>query len=338
MHYLLHYGKTFLNQSSLYTMRSLNTFHNAQNQNSNFTSHHNIVLNMANKEYKESLKNLEKFKHNVLKFKNYLTAYESFYNNLAKPYFLRISHDKEARKNQYKGLKLADMQFNGKNLPADGWQQMEDHTKIGYMFITAHNWLVSVYVMIYEKKEHAHSQVSLHSTFSRNTKLQDEVIQWGDDINEKRKVLTSCLNELTSKDDFGNMRVQFEFQSGGATLFVDKNYIEKWGIYTFRNNGKRYLEDETLFWADLFLSQVLRWEKNASTGVWSRKPMATNSNTKRAFFKNTPSSTENSKPTSNSTISKSSTVLQRKKIFIVDSSDDESDSGDEHKKYIPFQI
>ena len=76
-------------------MRLLNTFHNAQNQNSNFTSHHNIVLNMANKEYKESLKNLEKFKHKVLKFKNYLTAYESFYHNLAKPYFLRISHDKE---------------------------------------------------------------------------------------------------------------------------------------------------------------------------------------------------------------------------------------------------
>jgi hypothetical protein len=103
MHYLLHYGKTLINQSSLYTMRSLNTFHNVQNQNSNFTSHHNIVLNMANKEYKESLKNLEIFKHNVLKFKNYLTAYKSFYHNLAKPYFLRISHDKEARKIQYTG-------------------------------------------------------------------------------------------------------------------------------------------------------------------------------------------------------------------------------------------
>jgi hypothetical protein len=44
------------------------------------------------------------------------------------------------------------MQFNGKNLPADGWQQMEDHIKIGYMFITAHNWLVYVYFMIYEKR------------------------------------------------------------------------------------------------------------------------------------------------------------------------------------------
>jgi hypothetical protein len=75
---------------------------------------------MANKEYKESLKNLEIFKQNVSKFKNYLTAYESFYQNLAKPYFLKISHDKVARKIQYKGFKLADIQFNGKNLPADG--------------------------------------------------------------------------------------------------------------------------------------------------------------------------------------------------------------------------
>ena len=81
--------------------------------------------------------------------------------------------------------------------------------------------------------------------------------------------MTSCLKELTSKDDVGNKRVQFEFLSG-ATLFVDKNYIEKWGTYTFRKNGKRYLEnEETLFWADLLLSKVLRWEKNASTSVWS---------------------------------------------------------------------
>ena len=120
---------------------------------------------MANKEDMESMKNLEIFKQNVSKFKNYLTAYESFYQNLAKPYFLKISHDKEARKIQYKGLKLADMQFNGKNLPADGWQLMEDHTKIGYMFICAHNFLVHAYCCIYDKKENANSQVSLHETF-----------------------------------------------------------------------------------------------------------------------------------------------------------------------------
>ncbi len=53
---------------------------------------------MANKDDMESLKNLEIFKQNVSKFKKYLTAYESFYQNLAKPYFLNISHDKESRK------------------------------------------------------------------------------------------------------------------------------------------------------------------------------------------------------------------------------------------------
>ena len=327
MHYLLHYGKTSINQSSFPTMRSRNTYHNAQNQNSNFTSsHHNIVLNMANKEYKESLENLEKFKHNVEKFKNYLTAYESFYQNLAKPYFLRISHDKKARKIQYKGLKLADMQFIGKNLSVDGWQKMEDHTKIGYMFISAHNWLVHVYGLIYENQEDACSQVSLHSTFAKNRKLQDEVIQWGDDINEKRKVLTAFLNELTSEDDFGNKRVQFEFLSG-ATDFVEKTYIEKWGIYTFRKDGNRYLERETKLWADLLLSKVLRWEKS-STGYWSIPPMNTNLNTKRASFKNTQSSTENSKPTSNSTI----ISMQRKKFVI------ESDSEDDPKNTSSAEI
>ena len=266
---------------------------------------------MANKEDMESLKNLEIFKHNVSKFKNYLTAYESFYQNLAKPYFLRISHDKEARKIQYKGLKLADMQFNGKNLPADGWQQMEDHTKIGYMFICAHNFLVNAYGIIYDKKENANSQVSLHEKFAKKRKLQDVVIKWGDDINEKRKVLTSCLNELTSEDDLGNKRVQFEFLSG-ATSFVEKTYIEKWELYTFRKGGQKTVENETLFWADLLLSKVLRWEKDTTTRLWSIPFMATNSNTKRGS-------------------SKSSTESQRKKIFIVDSSDEESDFEEEPK-------
>ena len=128
-----------------------------------------------------------------------------------------------------------------------------------------------------------------------------------------------------------------EFLSG-ATDFVDKNYIENWGIYTFRKDGKKYVEDWTLFWADLLLSKVLIWEKDASTTLWSTLPfMATNSKTKRASLKNKPSSTENSKPTSNSTISKSSTILQRKKLVIVDSSADESDSGDDPKIH-PFQI
>jgi hypothetical protein len=260
---------------------------------------------MANKEDMESLKNLEIFKQNVSKFKNYLTAYESFYQNLAKPYFLKISHDKEARKIQYKGLKLADMQFNGKNLPADGWQLMEDHTKIGYMFICAHNFLVHAYCCIYDKKENANSQVSLHETFKKNRKLQDVVIKWGDDINEKRKVLTSCLTELTSEDDLGNKRVKFEFLSG-ATTFVEKTYIEKWELYTFRKGGQKTVESETLFWADLLLSKVLRWEKNTTTRLWSIPFMATNSNTKRGS-------------------SKTSTESQRKKIFIVDSSDEESE-------------
>ena len=59
--------------------------------------------------------------------------------------------------------------------------------------------------------------------------------------------------------------------------------------------------------------------------------MATNSNTKRGSLKNTPSSTEIFKPFSNSTISKSSTESQRKKIFIVDSSDEESDFEEKPK-------
>ena len=143
--------------------------------------------------------------------------------------------------------------------------------------------------------------------------------------------MTSCLKELTSQDDLGNKRVKFEFLSG-AISFVEKTYIEKWGLYTFRKGGQKSAENETLFWADLLLSKVLRWEKDASTGLWTPVPfMATNSNTMRASFKNTPSSTENSKPTSNSTISKSSTVLQRKRLVIVDSSADESDSGDDPK-------
>jgi hypothetical protein len=267
---------------------------------------------MANKEDMESLKNLEIFKHNVSKFKLYLTVYESFYQNLAKPYFLKISHDKEARKIQYKGLKLADMQFNGKNLPADGWQLMEDHTKIGYMFICAHNFLVNAYGIIYDKKENANSQVSLHEKFAKKRKLQDVVIKWGDEINEKRKVLTSCLNELTSEDDLGNKRVQFEFLSG-ATSFVEKTYIEKWELYTFRIGGQKTVENETLFWADLLLSKVLRWEKDTTTRLWSIPFMATNSNTKRGS-------------------SKSSTESQRKKIFIVDSSDEESDFEEEPQK------
>jgi hypothetical protein len=65
------------------------------------------------------------------------------------------------------------MQFNGKNLPADGWQLMEDHTKIGYMFICAHNFLVHAYCIIYDKKENANSQASLHEKFPKNRKLQD---------------------------------------------------------------------------------------------------------------------------------------------------------------------
>jgi hypothetical protein len=69
--------------------------------------------------------------------------------------------------------KSADMQFNSKNLPADGCQQMEDHTKIGYMFICAHNFLVHAYCIIYDKKENANSQASLHEKFPKNRKLQD---------------------------------------------------------------------------------------------------------------------------------------------------------------------
>ena len=72
------------------------------------------------------------------------------------------------------------------------------------------------------------------------------VIKWGDDINEKRKVLTSCLTELTSEDDLGNKRVKFEFLSG-ATTFVEKTYIEKWELYTFRKGGQKTVENETLF-------------------------------------------------------------------------------------------
>ena len=131
------------------------------------------------------------------------------------------------------------------------------------------------------------------------------VIKWGDDINEKRKVLTSCLTELTSEDDLGNKRVKFEFLSG-ATTFVEKTYIEKWELYTFRKGGQKTVESETLFWADLLLSKVLRWEKDTTTRLWSIPFMATNSNTKRGS-------------------SKTSTESQRKKIFIVDSSDEESE-------------
>ena len=120
------------------------------------------------------------------------------------------------------------------------------------------------------------------------------------------------MNELTSEDDLGNKRVQFEFLSG-ATSFVEKTYIEKWELYTFRKGGQKTVENETLFWADLLLSKVLRWEKDTTTRLWSIPFMATNSNTKRGS-------------------SKSSTESQRKKILIVDSSDEESDFEEEPKK------
>ena len=97
-----------------------------------------------------NVENLQKFIEGVRIYQNFILAYEAFYLKYAKPYFQRIIFDKSSQKLVYKDLKLAEIQFECSILSKDEWKQMEDHTKIGFVFILAHNWLAVCFEKLYQ--------------------------------------------------------------------------------------------------------------------------------------------------------------------------------------------
>ena len=83
-------------------------------------------------------------------FVNYVDAYIAYYDGYARSYFQTFFHDKERRKVQYKSMEyLPGLKIWSRFQSEEEFQKMEDHTKLGYIFILAHNSLVCAFEVLY---------------------------------------------------------------------------------------------------------------------------------------------------------------------------------------------
>jgi hypothetical protein len=207
---------------------------------------------------------------------NYIDAYIAYYEGYAKSYFQRIFHNEERRKVFYKSMKyLPGLKVWTLFQSEEEFQKMEDHTKIGYIFILAHNSLVCAFEVLYNDEDVAHSQAALRKMKSSKA-VKDTIEIWGNKIDEYRRHLRRCLNELTDHESLGNR----------AAIFIDKIHVNDWlgNTYISSWNGFDFLHKKSVvwgikdvpFWHETIFQLILNWEYDDETETWRKKKPKSN--------------------------------------------------------------
>ena len=219
---------------------------------------------------------LDYFIRRVIAYKNFIEGYLAYYEGYAKSYFQEIVHFEESKRTEYyrNMTQFAELNFKIHYLNEAEWQQMENHTKVGYIFILAHNFLVMAFDHLYSSNA-TFSQKTLFAA-TKNSKIKDNISKWGNDLDEQRKHLNRCYNELTDPPIASRKAV---FVPYIGSDWKCKMYIQSWGAYTFlrKKESKQTLSqsvgvtDDGAFWIGNFFPKLLNWEMDQVTSNWAKK-------------------------------------------------------------------